>query len=93
MRAIQTISAAKMRTYRDSSFKSRLFAKFATNERLNRLAEENFVETVSSLQQNKMVNSSIQTDLPVIQQTTHLRNQFAGQHIGSYCAKGIKKIM
>ncbi|KAI1707407.1 ion channel domain-containing protein [Ditylenchus destructor] len=77
MQAIQAIETAKMCTYRNNDFKSRIFAKFATNERLARLVDEHTPEPPKS----KMVSCSIQTT-PIsspLMQRQRMRMAFAGR--------------
>lgn len=66
--------------------RSRLFAKFATNERLTRFAEEHFEQATPLMStlpsENKMVDSIVQTDplpqsLPFQRSKTSLRNIYS----------------
>ncbi|KAI6189689.1 TWiK family of potassium channels protein 12 [Aphelenchoides bicaudatus] len=58
LRAIQMIETAKLRTDKNPNFKSRLFAKFATNTKLTSL--------VNDKPQAKMVSFSVQTS-PIVE--------------------------
>ncbi|KAI6186763.1 TWiK family of potassium channels protein 12 [Aphelenchoides besseyi] len=60
LRAIQAIETVKMRTDRNGDFKSRLFAKFATNPRLTHLVDER------PSPPTKMVSFSVQTS-PIVE--------------------------
>uniref|UniRef100_A0A915D0N8 Uncharacterized protein n=1 Tax=Ditylenchus dipsaci TaxID=166011 RepID=A0A915D0N8_9BILA len=72
MRAIQAIETGKMRAYRNNDFKSRLFAKFATNDRLAKMGQ--------NTEPKKMVSCSMQTTpvaSPLMQRQRNLRSAYA----------------
>lgn len=74
LRAIQMIETAKLRTDRNSDFKTRLFAKFATNNRLTKLVDER--------PPTKMVSFSVQTS-PIVEREKKSNRMSYGVGLGS----------
>uniref|UniRef100_A0A914C008 Potassium channel domain-containing protein n=1 Tax=Acrobeloides nanus TaxID=290746 RepID=A0A914C008_9BILA len=62
LKTVQAIEAVKLKTNPKDDFRSRIFAKFVTNEKLTRYVDDHVVEPPPHHKESKMVSCEIQTD-------------------------------